>query len=230
MQVIDFHTHQIKEPENTQILNILAQDLLPEEPACLFSTGLHPWHIGKVDPEQCFQAINRAAQQKNMLAIGECGLDRSIVANFALQERCFEQQIKIAENHHKPLIIHCVRAYSDLLKFKKASNSGLPWIIHGYYGNLGTTLSLMKHKFYFSVGEQLLNDKSKISVLRSIPINRLFLETDESKLSIATIYTMASQILEIDEKELIQVIASNFKTIFREDLLQASTLYTPVSA
>lgn len=224
MQVIDFHTHQIKEPENTQILNILAQDLLPEEPACLFSTGLHPWHIGEVDPERCFQAINRVAPQKNMLAVGECGLDRSITTGFALQEWCFEQQIKIAENHHKPLIIHCVRAYSDLLKLKKATNSGLPWIIHGYHGNLETTLSLMKHKFYFSVGEQLLNDKSKLAVLRSIPLDRLFLETDEGKLSIATIYTIASQILEIAEKELVQIIASNFKTIFGEDKMNEKRL------
>jgi TatD DNase family protein len=216
MQLINLHTHRISETGNTQILNIFAQDLPHDEPDFLFSAGLHPWHIGKVNPEECFQVIDRAAEQENMLAVGECGLDRSVGTVFALQEWCFKQQIQIAENHHKPLIIHCVRSYSDLIKLKKEAKSGLPWIIHGYCGNLETTLSLVKHEFYFSVGEQLLKDKTKMEVSRTIPIDRLFLETDESELSIAEIYSMAAQILKIDENVLSQIVASNFKTVFGE--------------
>jgi len=219
MQLINLHTHRTNESGNIQILNIFAQDLLPEAPDYLFSAGLHPWHIGKVNPEECFQAIDSAAEQKNMLAVGECGLDRLIDVDFVLQEWCFKQQIAIAENHHKPLIIHCVRAYSDLLKQKKENKSGLPWIIHGYNGNLETLLSMIKHEFYFSVGEHLLKDEAKHDIFRSIPIERLFLETDDSEISIAKIYSLATQILKIDEKELSQIIASNFKTVFGVDHL-----------
>lgn len=219
MRKIDFHTHRAHEAGNIQIRNIFAQDLPIDEPDYFFSAGLHPWHIGAVNLEECFRAINRASEQKNMLAVGECGLDRLIDTGFALQEWCLKQQNQIAENHHKPLIIHCVRAYSDLMKLKKEANSGLPWIIHGYRGNLETTLSLIRHEFYFSVGEQLLKDEAKHDVFRSIPIERLFLETDESELSIAEIYSMAAQILKIDENELTQILANNFKAIFGEDKL-----------
>lgn len=219
MQLINLHTHRTEETGNIQILNVFAQDLTLNEPAFLFSSGLHPWHIAKVNPEECFQAIDRAAEQKNMLAIGECGLDRSINTVFALQEWCFKQQVQIANNHRKPLIIHCVRAYSDLQKHKKENKSGLPWIIHGYYGNLETTLSLIKHDFYFSIGEKLLKDKTKHDIFRSIPIERLFLETDESELTIAEIYSVAAPILNIDENELTQILANNFKAIFGEDNL-----------
>lgn len=219
MQLIDLHTHRINETVNTQILNVFAQDLLLDGTDFLFSAGLHPWHIGKVNPEECFQAIDRTATQKNMLAIGECGLDLSIKTDFSLQEQCFKQQIIIAEKHDKPLIIHCVRAYSDLMKYKKTSKSGLPWIIHGYQGNLETTLSLIKHEFYFSVGEQLLKDESKHAIFRSIPIERLFLETDESELPIAQIYSMAAQVLGFDENELIQIIANNFTSVFGSEHL-----------
>jgi TatD DNase family protein len=221
MQLINLHTHRTDETGNIQILNVFAQDIPPTETGCFFSVGLHPWHIGKVNPEECFQAIDRVAEQENMLAIGECGLDRSINAIFATQEWCFKQQVKLADNHRKPLIIHCVRAYSDLQKHKKESKSGLPWIIHGYYGNLETTLSLMKHNFYFSVGEQLLKDESKHTILRSIPFDRLFLETDDREISIAEIYSLAAHILKIDEIELAQIVASNFKTVFGEDRLHA---------
>jgi len=167
MQLINLHTHQTYETGKIQIRNVFAQHLLPEAPDYFFSAGLHPWHIGKVNPEECFLAIDRAAGLKNMLAVGECGLDRSIAADFASQEWCFEQQVKIANNHRKPLIIHCVRAYSDLIKHKKDDKSGLPWIIHGYNGNLETTLSLIKHEFYFSVGERLLKDESKHDIFRN---------------------------------------------------------------
>ena len=219
MQLINLHTHQTSETRSTQILNVFAQDLSPDEPNFLFSTGLHPWHIGKVNLEECFQAIDRIAAQKNMLAIGECGLDRSIKVGFALQEWCFKRQVLIANNRRKPLIIHCVRAYSDLMQLKKENKSDLPWIIHGYRGNLETTLSLIKHDFYFSIGEQLLNDESKHDIFSSIPIERLFLETDDRNISIDEIYSLATQILKIDENELAQIIASNFKTIFGEDHL-----------
>ena len=205
-------------------MNVFAQDLPFDDPDYFFSTGLHPWHIGTVKLEECFRAIDQAAMQKDMLAVGECGLDRAIKTDFALQEWCFKQQIAIAEKHDKPLIIHCVRAYSDLLQIKKESKSGVLWIIHGYHGNLETTLSLIKHEFYFSVGEQLLKDESKHEIFRSIPIERLFLETDESELSIDMIYLMAAQILKLDEKELNQIITNNFISVFGSEHLHSELL------
>lgn len=214
MQAIDLHTHQVKKTESIQVLNVFAQDLPLVETNYLFSAGLHPWHIEKVNPEECFQAIDRAATQKNMLAVGECGLDRSIKTDFAFQEQCFKQQIRIAEEHSKPLIIHCVHAYSDLLKLKKESKSGVPWIIHDYRGNLETTVNLIKHNFYFSVGERLLKDESKHAIFRSIPLERLFLETDESKSPITEIYSMTARVLKLDENELTQIIAQNFASVF----------------
>lgn len=214
MKLIDIHTHRANDALSIQILNVFAQDLFEVERDSPFSAGLHPWDIDLVNPEECIKTIERFAVQKNMLAIGECGLDRIISTDFALQERYFRQQIEIAEKFRKPLIIHCVRAYSDLMKFKKASKSDLPWIIHGYAGNLDITQSLIMHNFYFSAGERLLKDSRKHDVLRAIPPDRMFLETDDGDTSIAEIYSMAAQVLNIDQNTLIQFITDNFKRIF----------------
>lgn len=214
MKIIDIHTHRANDALSIQILNVFAQDLFEVERDSPFSAGLHPWDIDLVNPEECIKTIERFAVQKNMLAIGECGLDRIISTDFALQERYFRQQIEIAEKIRKPLIIHCVRAYSDLMKFKKASKSDLPWIIHGYAGNLDITQSLIMHNFYFSAGERLLKDSRKHDVLRAIPPDRLFLETDDGDTSIAEIYSMAAQVLNIDQDTLTQFISDNFKRIF----------------
>lgn len=214
MKLIDIHTHRANDALSIQILNVFAQDLFEVERDSPFSAGLHPWDIDLSNPEECIKTIERFAAQKNMLAIGECGLDRIIVTNFALQERYFRQQVEIAEKFRKPLIIHCVRAYSDLMNFKKASKSDLPWIIHGYAGNLDITQSLIRHNFYFSAGERLLKDSRKHDVLRAIPPDRLFLETDDGDTSIAEIYSMAAQVLNIDQDTLTQFITDNFKRIF----------------
>ena len=214
MKLIDIHTHRATDALSIQILNVFAQDLFEVERDSPFSAGLHPWDIDLSNPEECIKTIERFAVQKNMLAIGECGLDRIISTDFALQERYFRQQIEIAEKFRKPLIIHCVRAYSDLMKFKKASKSDLPWIIHGYAGNLDITQSLIMHNFYFSAGERLLKDSRKHDVLRAIPPDRLFLETDDGDTSIAEIYSLAAQVLNIDQETLTQFITDNFKRIF----------------
>jgi len=192
----------------------LLRIFLHTKPDFLFSAGLHPWHIEKVNPEECFEAIERASDLENMLAVGECGLDRSISTDFSLQEHCFKKQIQIAVNKNKPLIIHCVRAYSDLEKLKKETKSDIPWIIHGYQGNLETTQSLIRHGFYFSVGESLLKNDSRQKILRLIPLERLFLETDDRDLSIQQVYLMAAQMLILDERILGKVIFNNFRTLF----------------
>jgi TatD DNase family protein len=214
MKHIDIHTHRLTEADDIKILNIFAQDIPTEEPGFLFSAGLHPWHIEKMNPEECISAIERISGMKNFIAIGECGLDRSISTDFAIQEMIFKEQIRVAKNQSKCLIIHCVKAYSDVINLKIKTKSEVPWILHGYHGNMETTQSLIRHGFYFSVGERLLKNVSSQSVFRTIPTERLFLETDDGEISIRQIYLSASQILKIEKEILINLIFSNFKSIF----------------
>lgn len=210
MQKIDFHSHQFKSETGIQILNIFAQDLPRFEEQGFFSAGIHPWHLGLVDLEECLHSIELAINQKKMLAVGECGIDRSVTTDFAKQKLYFRKQIEIAEKHSKPLIIHCVRAYNDLINLKKEFKPAVPWIIHGFYGNHQTAIQLISHDFYFSVGEALLTNHSKKDILNLLPSDRLFLETDDRETSIGKIYLLASQILDIDDETLSGIIHENF--------------------
>lgn len=214
MREIDIHTHQFKSETFIQIKNIFAQDLPLFSDEGFYSTGIHPWHIEQVDMEQCLHSIELATDQKNILAVGECGLDLSITTDFAAQEWCFRKQIEIAEKYSKPLIIHCVRSFSELIKLKKELKTTIPWIIHGFQGNEQTALQLIRHNFYFSVGESLLTNHLKKEILILLPPDRLFLETDDHEISITKIYSLASQILKIDEETLSGIIQENFKRLF----------------
>lgn len=214
MNEIDIHSHQVKSEVSIRILNIFAQDLPFLNDKSYYSAGLHPWHIEQVNPEECLESIELAAGQKNMLAVGECGLDRSTTGDFAMQEFYFRKQTEIAQKHSKPLIIHCVRAFPELIKIKKETKSNIPWIIHGFHGNQQTALQLTGHDFYFSVGETLLTDQRKKDILKLLPADRLFLETDDGKTSISGIYSLAAQILNTSHENLIAIVLENFKHLF----------------
>jgi TatD DNase family protein len=216
MLKINLHTHRSIIGDHIELLNVFAQDLPLISKDQYFSAGLHPWHIGKVNPEACFQAIELAAKQRNMLAVGECGLDRAIPTDFKIQELYFKKQTDIAVKYSKPLIIHGVRAYSDLLKFKKENKSDIPWILHGYSGNRETTMNLIRNGFYFSIGGLLLKNEKKTELIRIIPGNRIFLETDDQDITIEQIYFLASQVLGSEDGLLTETIVNNFKTIFGE--------------
>lgn len=214
MQKINLHTHRLTVGESIQVLNVFAQDLPLMASKQYYSTGLHPWHIGKVNEEDCFQAIELAAKQKNMLAVGECGLDRTIETDYEIQELNFIRQKDIAVKYAKPLIIHGVRAYSDLMKLKKASRSDIPWILHGFNGNQESTLNLIRNGFYFSIGEALLKNATKHNLIRTIPVDRIFFETDDQETTIQQIYSIASQLLGFEDELLKETIYNNFKTVF----------------
>jgi TatD DNase family protein len=100
------------------------------------------------------------------------------------------------------------------MKIKKETKSDIPWIIHGFHGNQQTALQLMRHNFYFSVGEKLLSDQRKKDILKLLPADRLFLETDDGNSSIRGIYSLAAQILNISHENLIAIVHENFKHLF----------------
>lgn len=214
MKPINLHTHQIKESSALQLLNVFAQDLPLAVDEKHYSVGLHPWHLEKVDMEECMILLGQAMYQKNVLAIGECGLDRSITSDLSVQQKYFIQQAELAQKHSKPLIIHCVRAFPELMKLKKELKSAVPWIIHGYQGNAESTLALIRHDFYFSIGEGLLIHPIKNNILSLIPSDHLFLETDDRETSINSIYSLASKLLDTDEQTLEAIIYENFKRLF----------------
>lgn len=214
MIAIDFHTHGLKPDKSIQLLNFFAQDLPVADDGNLYSTGIHPWHLESVEINDCLQAMEQAMSLPNVVAVGECGIDRAIDTEVVWQEYYFKKQAEMARKYSKPLIIHCVRAYPEVMRMKKEVPSPLPWIIHGFRGNDQTAASLIKHGFYISVGGKLLDDPKKMKAFSMIPLDRLFLETDDSHESIKKVYEQAARLMNIQVEDLQERILANFKEIF----------------
>ena len=179
-----------------------------------YSVGVHPMKLDKPG-ENLFAGIEDTARMEKVIAIGECGLDRRSPVCMESQEKILEVQVGLAEKLRKPLLIHCVRAYSELIAMKRRTGSSVPWIVHGYNNNEQILRQLLNHGLYISVGAALLDSRSNaFRLLRMIPAERLFLENDDKEVEISVIYEAASAIFEVDVVVLKEITRNNYNKVF----------------
>lgn len=213
MTFIDIHTHKHNaEAGLISIQNRLADfDQIPEEG--WYSIGLHPWHL---QPDQALalpDSLLRAAAARNVLAIGECGMDTVCDTPMALQRSVFILQIALANEIRKPLIIHCVRAFDEVLTILRKHRVSVPVIFHGFRQADRLAAKILDAGHYLSFGRHLLMP-SVAEVFRKLPADRVFLETDDADILIADIYEAAATIHGVDIPKLSNDICMLFKQIF----------------
>ncbi|OSZ78639.1 hypothetical protein CAP35_10430 [Chitinophagaceae bacterium IBVUCB1] len=210
MQYIDIHTHKKKEDDNTIITSLYAgyEDAV-NLPYC--SIGIHPWYADGYDMDR----LTRYAALPNVVAIGECGLDKLTTTDWQLQEKLFRLQIALANELRKPLIIHCVRAYDEVLQILKQASVQVPVVFHGYNKNEQIAQRILQVGYYLSFGAAIISDSSAVQqVLTNCPANRLFLETDDAPVSIKSIYEKAASLRKTDTDSLILQLQKNLHTVF----------------
>jgi TatD DNase family protein len=154
------------------------------------------------------------AKKENVVAIGEIGLDKMIETPLDLQIKVLEQQIEIADFYQKPVIIHCVRAFSELIAAKKKMKSDIPFILHGFNKNEQVLAELLQNGFHISLGTALLQaDSNAAKALKLIPKDKLFLETDVKDTPIQGVFLAAANILNIEIEALKEIIYRNYTII-----------------
>ena len=186
------------------------QNALSENNARYYTVGLHPWYISD-KYEIALAEIRLTASNPSILAIGETGLDKLCSTPMLLQEKVFKEHIAIAEEYQKPLIIHCVKAYNELIRIKNELNPTTPWVIHGFRGNIQITKALLKAGFYFSYGQNLSYLSESLLL---IPSDKLFLETDDKAILIEDVYAVTARLLSIELKQLQNLVLQNFEHVF----------------
>lgn len=170
------------------------------------SVGIHPWfaaekNVNFVEKMEAFLAL------ENVVAIGEIGLDRVKNVSFSLQIATFEAQLFFAEKYQKPVILHCVKAISDIFPYLK--KSAVPFIFHQFDGNEVQLKQLLPYPAYFSFGKNLFNAPKSQNVFKAIPDNRYFLETDTAALRIEKVYQQAALLKHISEEKVKAQICNN---------------------
>jgi TatD DNase family protein len=209
MKYFDIHSHNGNQSILvTSIQNVIPGQAVPESP---FSAGFHPWYASDFG----IADLKKLAENKNCVAIGECGLD-SLKLNVSLpeQEKQFRVQLALAQKMNLPVILHVVRS-EQLLESIFSDFRNLRYIWHGFTGNIATVKRFLKFDMYFSFGQRGIN---KPDVWPGIPQDRLFCETDDASVSIEVIYTALSKILKIELEQLAAIIANNTQKVFGNGL------------
>ena len=205
MIFFNFHHHNPQIPYG--IYNSTPEERIPEH---YFSVGIHPQNID----EQCeneLENLKMISQNPKCLAIGECGLDALVNIDENLQKKVFEAQILWANQIQKPVIIHCIKRFQELIPFQKIAK--VPIIIHGFNKKKAIADEILKHGFYLSFGKSVLHNLSLQTTLKEIPLEKIFLETDDADFDIAELYQKVAEIKEISVEKLQEQISKNLEIL-----------------
>ena len=212
MEFIDFHTHNLTGEVHPCTI---ASYSLPKIGRCpkgqYYSVGLHPWDTERLDAYRVVdQALEQYLKSDYCLALGEVGLDRLRGASLPVQEELLAVQLQIAEKLQKSVVVHCVRAWSELLSVFRKQTFTYQKAIHGYRGGIPVLERLIEEEWYISVGFY-----TPPELITHIPLNQLLLESDDTNLPITTLYEQTALLLNLSADELQAIVKGNIQRFIR---------------
>ena len=215
MRFINIHTHQFSADSN--VLELVNQyPLQVDQSIPQYSVGVHPWHINIETLESELQIVREQLALPNCIALGECGLDKRIETPLELQQQVFEQQLALAEEFSKPVIIHCVAAFQELVAIKNSLSIKVPMIIHGFSKSVELAKQMLDNGFYLSFGKYLLRNPGLESTFLSVPNDCFLLETDSIEEGIEAVYERAASYKKQTVEQVCEQTAANFNRIFTQ--------------
>lgn len=145
----------------------------------------HPHKADHYTPE-IEKGILKFITDNQAIGYGEAGLD--FYYNLSSQENqraVFKRQIAIANELQLPLIIHSREAEPEVLKFLEEAKFDLPVVFHCYTGNKKDAEEILKRGYYISISGIVTfkNTEYLRHIVKMIPLNRIFTETDSPYLS-----------------------------------------------
>lgn len=216
---IDIHSHRHVLNTDHWVIKNLYEHFEKEKKSGKYSIGLHPWFIKADNWGKQFEILEQFSTNSFVVAIGECGLDKNCATDFTLQKDVFNAHINLANFLKKPLIIHCVNAYEEVKQLLKIHNNKVPVIFHGFNKNEHIAQLLVKQGFFLSFGKVLFKE-SILAVIKKIPPENIFFETDDADISIEKIYSKAAEILSIEIEKLQIQIKKNAIKLFGDGLIK----------
>jgi TatD DNase family protein len=208
----NLHTHKSSDDKN--VFDIVNRYPYEEIDVPFFSTGIHPWHIDEKKVDEHLAIIENRLSLPGCLAIGECGLDKRIEKPLDFQIEVFEKHLLLAKKYQKPVILHLVAAFQELIEVNNRIKPDVPMIVHGFSKNLQVARQLLDNGFYLSFGKYLLRNPELSAVFAEVPADRFFLETDSMEESIDDVYAKAATARNIEIEDLKHIVSTNFKTVF----------------
>jgi TatD DNase family protein len=211
---LDFHTHKMRHDDRDDIVEIVSVHPGKGHPHRFYTIGYHPWWIDQPLSTEQHQKLSVELVKPDCLALGEVGLDNLKGPPIGIQMDILRSQLPLAVAHNKPVIIHCVRAFDQLIQIKKEFPSIKRWCIHGYGRHAILARQLVDQGFYLSLMPGLPEEKYA-ELLNNVPLERIFLETDSMPdCSIDQIYSSIAALINMEVSDLCRRMNENAQTFF----------------
>lgn len=149
------------------------------------SVGVHPDYENIEEPS--VDELVRLARHPKVIAIGETGLDYfRLTGDLTWQRNRFRTHIQAAISAKKPLIIHTRNAADDTLAIMREEHAELVGgVMHCFTESLEVAEAAIALGFYISFSG-IVTFKNAVAlkeVAKTIPLNRMLIETDSPYLA-----------------------------------------------
>ncbi len=193
------------------------------------SVGIHPQEINKEIDTQINSLEELLKKHKEIVAVGECGLELVGEVDKNLQIKFFEKQIELSLKYDKAIIVHSRKAVEETLEILKKYQN-LRGVIHCYSGGKKKIKNFLGlgENWFFGIDGNVTYEQGVVEVVKNIPKDRLVLETDSPFLApiphrgeenkpawIKNIYEQVAEIWGEEFKKTEKIIDDNAKRLFK---------------
>jgi TatD DNase family protein len=211
--------------------NAAAVTLAESSPSLYATVGMHP-HDAKDVGEEELRRFNQLAVHPKVVAVGETGLD--YFYNHSpreVQRRVFAQFIRLAMDTGLPLVVHERDASSETVEILRCEGVGrIEGVIHCFTGNYEAARAYLDLGFYLSFTGIITfkNADALREVVRQVPLERMFVETDSPYLTpvphrgkrnepayVRLVAETVAKVKQLNLEKVARVTTENVKTLFR---------------
>lgn len=190
-RLIDIHTHQ---PHPAILSPVMA--------------GVHPWDAEKGLELPDFSACD---------IVGETGLDYASKVDRVAQERLFRKHLDIAQKIARPVVLHVVRSFEDVMRILAEYPKLKGVLFHGFIGSTEQAVRCFARGYYLSFGKRSLASPKSRQVITTAPAERIFCESDDApSTDVESIYCEVAMLRGVSIESLRQQITSNYEKLILE--------------
>ncbi|MGG7179089.1 TatD family hydrolase [Clostridium paraputrificum] len=193
--------------------------------------GIHPENADELTEERIEEFKKIIKENNKVIAIGEIGLDYYWDENPPrdVQKDAFRRQMKLADELNLPVVIHDRDAHADTLEVMKEFPNVIG-VVHCFSGSVEFAKECLKLGYYIGITGVITfkNAKKLIEVVKSVPMEKLLVETDCPYMApepnrgkrnksdyIKHIIEKIASIKEMDPKQLNMKVNENFYRLMR---------------
>ena len=213
----------------TNVDELLRGIALRERYPSIYNVGSTTPHDVEKDGEAHFAAFAQAARARQLVAVGETGLDYFYEhSNREMQQEFLKRYFALATDCNLPVVIHCRDAFADLFKFADAHFKG-KLLLHCFTGSEAEAKEALARGFLISIsGIATFKRSTELrDVIKLIPLDQMVVETDAPYLApqskrglvcessyVVETGAMIAQIKGVEVDEVASVTTSNAVTFF----------------